>query len=133
MKTKNPENINHCKRAFESAYTEVCDLQFRITALHYALKPIRDKHNYNKEVDQDFSKLHCALFYELNEAYRKLFMWGIISGDQECMRKAKEAAFDRYLRGNCEIMSYLNFSPLESYPSDLEKQFRAELEILKKN
>jgi len=130
METKEKSYI---KQAFESAYTEVCDSQQRITALHYALKPIRDKRNYNKEVDQDFSKLHCALFSELNEAYRKLFMWGIISGDQECMRKAKEAAFDRYLRENCEIMSYLSFSPLESYPSDLEKQFRVELEILKKS
>lgn len=132
MKTKKLEN-SHCKQAFESAYIEVCDLQQRITALHYALKPIRDKHYSNKEVDQDFSKLHCALFDALNEAYRRVFMFSIISGDRECMRKAKETAFDRYLRENCEIMGYLNFLPSESYSCDLEKQFRAELEILKKS
>ncbi len=120
------------KQALENSYAEICDMQQRIAALHYALKPLRDRSCGNDEIKEDFSKIHCALFRELNDKYRHLFMFSVVSGDKEIIAKAKKLAFDRFLTERSEIVSYLGFNISDSNYCDLEVQFRDELDSLKK-
>ena len=58
-------------------------------------------------------------------------MFGVVSCDKSLMAQAKKMAFDRYLKENNEIMSYLGFHG--SYPGALEDAFREELECLEKS
>ena len=124
------KNKKFIEQAFEHAYKEACDLQQRIAALHYAAKPIREN-NYEDLAKQDFESLHVSLYRRLNDAYSRVFMFGVVSCDKSLMAQAKKMAFDRYLKENNEIMSYLDFHG--SYPVALEDEFRKELDFLEKN
>ena len=59
-----------------------------------------------------------------------MFMFSVVSGDKELLAKAKELAFDRYLKEDMIIMQYLGFTG--GYSGELEKAFRNELNELKK-
>ena len=134
---KKNSKTNHTKSAFVEAYSKIKDIEQRITALHYALNPLREKWNrygegYNAHKN-DFSRIHSDLYGELNDAYRAAFMWASVSGDKSLLAQAKKLAFDRFLKENSAIMEYLGIKYSQSYSSDLEKEFRAELEFLEKS
>ena len=123
--------LEYVKQAFENYYSKVCDLEQRITALHYAMAPIKNQSYYDKKINEDFDLLHSVLYGKLNDAYRTLFMFSVVSCDRKLMLRAKELAFKHYLTENSVIMQYLGFEG--SHSVDLEKKFRAELDWLKKN
>ena len=125
------KNKKYIEQAFEYSYGKVCDLEQRIAALHYAAKPVRNKHLNTKgesKANVDFGNLHSELYNQLNEAYRNVFMFGVVSYDKKLIVRAKKLAFEHYLKEKCEIMSYLDFHG--SYPCDLETQFKKELKFL---
>ena len=117
-------------KAFEAAYERVHILQQQIAALHYATQGIME-FPYQSRAKEEFGNLHAELYNKLNDAYGSLFMWGIVNDDKKLMIRAKYAAYNHYLKNNSAIMGYLEFHG--SYPAELEKKFREELEFLKKN
>mgnify|MGYP001557917869 CR=1 FL=1 len=52
MKT-NKNQLSLVQQAFEHAYSEICDFEQRIVALHYAMKPIRER-SYNEDIYELF-------------------------------------------------------------------------------
>lgn len=133
MKTNKDTKTNKSlvEQAFINAYDRICDIKQRIAALHYACNNLRQKSYGSEGAKEDFSSLHSFLYQELNEAYNTMFVFSVVSGDRELLSKAKELAFDRYLKENTTIMQYLGFEG--SYSADLEREFRNELKTLKDN
>lgn len=128
------KNKKFIEQAFEHAYQEVCDLEQRIAALNYSVRPLQNnkwKHAQKYRAEDEFGALYSQLYELLNLAYSKVFMFGIVSCDRKLMAKAKRAAFDHYLKQNSEIMGYLGFHG--SHSSDLEDKFRKELKFLNEN
>lgn len=115
----------------ENALAEIQKIESQIVALHYACKDIRQQYSYEKEAIQDFSALNGSLYNRLNEAYRKLFMFGMISTDHKMLYKAREKAFNRYLDEKSSIMGYLGFK--DSWECELEDRFRSEIKQAKEN
>lgn len=115
--------------AAQNALNKVVICENKIKALHYAINGLDRKFELYHEAKLDFSRLHCLLYQELNEAYRVLFMWGVLNKG-EALETAKKAALDHYLSEKTNIMNYLNIEG--SYPGELENQFRAEIEALRK-
>ncbi len=125
------KNKTKLSEVSQIALEKVSICENRIKALHYAVSGLTDKFTYKsyKGAENDFSKLSCFLYEELNEAYRVLFMWGTLIGG-EYLEKAKKAALDHYLTEDVSIMKYLNIHG--SYPESLENSFRKEIELLRK-
>ena len=119
---------NKLSEAGQIALEKVSICENRIKALHYAVEGSRGKSSY-KAYENDFSKLHCFLYDELNEAYRVLFMWGTLIGG-EYLEKSKKAALDHYLKKDSSIMEYLDIHG--SFECSLEEKFRKEIELLRK-
>ena len=123
------------EQAFECAYKEVCDLEQRIAALQYSISPVQKGKwsvgNSKYRSENEYGALYSELYDLLNESYRKVFMFGVVSCDRKLMAKAKKMAFDHYLKENSNIMSYLGFEG--SYSCELEDKFRKELEWLEKS
>lgn len=109
----------------ENALAEIQKIESQIVALHYACRDIRDDYSRENEAVKDFSALHGSLYNRLNEAYRKLFMFGAISTDHEMLYKAREKAFEHYLTEKSSIMGYLGFK--DSWECELEDRFRSEI------
>ena len=128
------KNKKFIEQAFEHAYLAVSDIQQRVAALHYAVSSLQ-KNKWNSGIkyraQDEFGSLHSQLYDLLNDAYAKVFMWGVVSCDRKLMARAKKLAFDHYLKENSEIMSYLDFH--NEFPSALEEEFRKELDFLEKN
>lgn len=123
------ENKSKINEATQNALNKVMICENRIKALHYAVGDLQRVFEYDKKSKLDFSNLHCSLYEKLNEAYRVLFMWGVLN-EREFLEKAKKAALDHYLNERTNIMSYLNMEG--KYPCKLEQEFRAEIESLRK-
>jgi len=120
------------KEATQNALNRIEIVKSKLAALHYACKDLRADHNYFSEIiKDDFSKIHFALYKQLNDEYANLFMFCVVSGDKEMMIKAKDAALEHYLGENKYIMGYLGFDSQSSWASNLEKQFREEIKYLK--
>lgn len=121
--------------ATQHALNQIEIIKSRLAALHYACKEMRNGHlSGDREIIQeDFSKIHSALYRQLNNAYSNLFMFCIVSSNKEMLVKAKEAALEHYLGENKFIMGYLGFDLESSWSSNLEKQFREEIKYLKGN
>lgn len=115
----------------ENALEEIQRIESQIFALHYACKEIREDYSYEQMAIKDFSALHASLYRRLNEAYRKLFMFGAISTDNEMLYKAREKAFQHYLGQKEYIMGYLGFK--DSWECELEDRFRSEIKRAKEN
>lgn len=128
------EHTGFVSKAFEQSMTKVYEAEQRIAALHYAMEELSKDWGRRRErpqADEQFSLLHASLYQQLNDAYRNVFMWGVVSGDTQLLLRARKAAFNHYLKSNSEIMSHLGFSWEESIPIKLEEDFRKELDNLK--
>jgi hypothetical protein len=103
----------------------------RIHALHYAMQGARERGFGNVKEQQEFSALHSLLYKNLNDAYRDLFMWGVVSKDAE--RLARKEAFRHYLREGVTIMQYLDHTRMHpsQWSAQEEKEFRAEIKAEK--
>ena len=123
---KNNSKVNV---AAQNALNKVVICENKIKALHYAISGLNRRFEIYHEAKLDFSHLHSLLYQELNEAYRVLFMWGVLMKG-EVLEKAKKAALDHYLNEKNGIMGYLNMEG--KFPCELEDQFRAEIEALRK-
>lgn len=117
------------KECAENALAEIQRVESQIVALHYACKDVRQDYSYEQAAIKDFSALHGSLYRRLNEAYRKLFMFGAISTDNETLYKAREKAFEHYLDEKSSIMGYLGFK--DSWECELEDRFRSEIKQAK--
>jgi hypothetical protein len=113
----------------ENALTEIQRIESQIVALHYACCDIRKDYSYEQEAIKDFSALNGSLYRRLNEAYRKLFMFGVVSTDNKMLHKAREKAFEHYLGEKNSIMGYLGFK--DSWECELEDRFRSEIKCAK--
>jgi hypothetical protein len=113
----------------ENSLVEIQKIESQIVALHYACRDIRKDYSYEQEAIKDFSALHGSLYRRLNEAYRKLFMFGAISTDNKMLYKARKKAFEHYLSEKSSIMGYLGFK--DSWECELEDRFRSEVKCAK--
>ena len=113
----------------ENALAEIQKIESQIVALHYACKEIREDYSYEQMAIKDFSALHASLYRRLNEAYRKLFMFGAISIDNEMLYIARQKAFAHYLGQKDYIIGYLGFKG--SWECELEERFRSEIQCAK--
>ena len=114
------------KDAFLRAQTAVYDAQHRIAALQFSVRALSE--GIAGKEHAEYSAISAALYKKLNDRYRDLFLFAVVSDDKELLQAAKKAAFDYYLKEDMEIMNYLGFSG--SYPSNLESEFREELKAL---
>ena len=122
------------KEATQKALNRIEIVKSKLAALHYACKDLRaDYNNYGEIIKEDFSKIHSALYKQLNDEYAKLFMFCVVSGDKEMVIKAKEMALEHYLGQNKYVMGYLGFDIDSSHPRSLASDFRQEIEHLKGN
>ena len=116
-------------KATESALARVGICEARIRALFFAFEGVMDK--ITRKTKDEYSMLWVELHKDLNDAYRQLFMWGVIN--PKVRLKAKEMAYQHYLRKNSEIMHLLNQDgSYTSYSVQEEQNFRQEIDYLKK-
>lgn len=109
------------KECCQNALDEIQQIESQIVALHYACKD----YSHENAAIKDFSAIHASLYHRLNEAYRKLFMFGMVSTDYEMLMKAREKAFKHYLDEKTHIMGYLGFDG--SWSCEIEDRFRGEI------
>jgi hypothetical protein len=121
---------NLIKEATQNALNRIELVKSKLAALHYACKDLRADNYHEEIIKEDFSKIHSALYQQLNEAYGNLFMFCAVSGDKKMMIKAKKMALDHYLSEDKYIMGYLGFDSRSSWDGNLEKQFREEIKHL---
>ena len=113
----------------ENALAEIQRIESQIVALHYACKDIRRDYSYENEAMKDFSALHGSLYRRLSEAYRKLFMFGLVSTDFKMLYKARQKALEHYLNEKSSIMGYLGFR--DSWECEVEDRLRSEVKQAK--
>lgn len=112
----------HIVRAIEAAHLEVQIMKNKIVALNYAMRPVSI--SYGNRIQGNVDELRASLYAQLNEAYRKLFMWGLVA-DSESIAKIRQMAVKQYLTDAHSIRHYLGFDDDDDYDEDL---FRAEID-----
>ena len=76
--------------------------------------------------------IYLELQRRLNDAYDRVFMWGLLV-DDETKRVARRMAYKRFLREGMAIMQYLEpdaESPRLGYSMADYEEFRGELDVL---
>ncbi len=111
------------------ATVELCEQ--RLAALHFAMKGIESR---TKELSEECNRLHTQLCDNLNNAYRNIFMWGIVTNKPEYQKEARRIAFKKFLAEQINIMCYLELD--NQYPGswqvEEEEEFRKEIDELNK-
>lgn len=131
-----PENF--VERAAILALARIKLGEKRIASLHFAAGSQRGRSNagHDQAFENQFSKMHASLYYDLNQAYSNMFMFTVISNNKNLEKKAAKMANERYLREGVAIMGYLDIESNSSggYSTLTESDFRADIteQLLKK-
>jgi hypothetical protein len=125
-----PEQKNpSVKQAVESALEGVAICRSRIVALHYVIHGLGSRGRGDESLGRAIETINARLYEELSEAYKRLFMWGVI--DDEARTKAAEAAASYYLAERSDVMKYLFPDPRAGTPPSYfarhEKELRREI------
>jgi len=119
--------------AVQAALNSIAISRSRIVAFHYAVKGLGNSQWRMNEphIQKAVSALNGVLYEELNEAYRRLFMWGIF--DEKARKEAIDAAAEHFLKERMSIIELLfddvRFRP-ERWETETEKRFRDEIAAL---
>ena len=123
------ENLEMLRTVARNVLSRVEIAKERIAAFAFATAGPR--HRTEKEQDQ-YSAIHASLYHELNEAYKNVFMWGIISADEDLLKEARAQAFQWYLDEHCSIIHYLHLGEIPpSWRSSEEEGLRDLINKLK--
>ena len=105
----------------------------RIEAFIYATRNLTSDERH-PNIKGDWDAIYRALFEEQTQAYRDLFMWGCVIGD-DVVKLAKQVALEKFLAEGTIIMHQLRHDFLTlastSYFSITEAELRKEIEKLK--
>lgn len=112
--------------AIESALESIKLQEARIVALHFACGEVRNNGN-----PAGFAELHALMYRNLNEAYRRLLIFGILVKD-DVQDRVRAKVMRRYLDSGTSIMAYLHIDGEcpSIWSGEDEKAFRQELEKL---
>lgn len=112
-------------KAAEVALAKIELCEQRIHALAFAVWGLELRPG---EAREEHNALYAILYRRLNEAYRDLFMWGVVIGD-DVRKEARRMAYKRFLEEGKTIMGYLDMT--NTYSGHWNKkeveEFRAEI------
>ena len=99
-------------------------------AFVYAYSTIPDW--LRRGTDGAYSAIAGALAGQVAEAYKRFFMWGILTIDEELREKARELAMRKFLHSQAHIMHHLedNGEMPGSWLHEEEKAFRDQIAAL---
>ena len=121
------------KEVVEKKLSKIEELENAISNLVYIKNLITEKRPSREPsaLEGSFENIMNHLFRKMTENYKDLFMFSVISKDQELLNRARKKAIERYFKENSEIMHYLGYEGPVS--SEIHNAFRKELEELNKN
>lgn len=117
------------EEAIDAAFAGVELQESRVRAFEYAVREVAGRF---PGLSGALSEVRAAIYQNLLDAYRRVFMWGLL--EPKARLRAKELAFSKFLKEDAAIMEYLD--PEHKSPggwmSEEEERFRREIEELKK-
>jgi hypothetical protein len=119
--------------AVKAAMAGVELAEHKLTAFQYAIHNVRRDQTHNKGLEDSINTVWAALYADCLEAYRRVFMWGCVVGD-DTRAAAKKIALDRFLHEHMSVMQFLHPEGIHPsmWASAEEKKFREEIERLAK-